>query len=307
MAKLKIDKSILINKPVNEVFNTLNNFDTWTAWSPWLIMEPDVKVTVSDDKKYYEWAGDITGEGNMKIAKERENEAIDIDLQFLKPWKSQAKVGFILKTEGSGTRVRWTMDSSLPFFLFWMKTKTEAFIGMDYMRGLEMLKDYCEDGTVHSTLDFKGESNYEGCNYIGIKINCKMDDIKDSMSKNFVTLTGFMADKQDKMAGPPFSIYHEWDMVKKTCSYTACVPVNTNIDGLPSGMISGTIPKTKIHTVHHKGSYRHIGNAWSSLYSRQQAKKFKMNKGIDPIEVYLNSPMDTEENELQAEIHFPIK
>ena len=89
-------------------------------------MEPETKVTVRSDAKYYEWEGDRVGSGNMKIIKEVENATVDYDLMFLKPWKSKAKVSFYLKPEGTSTSVTWTMDSSLPFFLFWMKKMTEA-------------------------------------------------------------------------------------------------------------------------------------------------------------------------------------
>lgn len=306
MAKLNIQRSIVINKKPEEVFKVINNFDTWTTWSPWLIMEEGVKVTVADNKKSYEWEGDITGAGNMKIASEKENESIDIDLQFLKPWKSKAKVGFDIKPEGDGTKVSWTMDSSLPFFLFWMKKQTEAYIGNDYHRGLELLKDYCEDGEVHSKLQFKENNKIEGSKYIGIKTSCGVGQMGENMERDFTKLLELVGGPQGA-ANPPFSQYHKWDMVNQQAEYTACVPVNEIPADLPAGVITGEVPSTDVFTVHHHGSYRHIGNAWSAGYARQQAKKFKWNKSIDPIEVYLNSPMDTAENELQTEIHFPVK
>lgn len=307
MAKMNITRSIVINKKPSEIFPFINNFDNWPTWSPWLIMEKGVKLTVADDKKSYEWEGDITGSGNMKITNEVENKSIDCDLQFLKPWKSKAKVSFTLTPEGEGTKVSWSMDSSLPFFMFFMKKMMEAFISMDYDRGLNMLKDLAEDGKVHSTLDFKGDSTFDGCNYIGIKVNCSIDEMKNTMSDRYGKLMDFMGDKKELVANAPFSIYHKWDMVKKQCSYTACIPVTQIPQNLPEGFITGSVPQTKTHAVHHLGPYRHLGNAWSSIYSRQRAKKFKLNKSIDPMEIYLNSPMDTAENELQTEIHFAVK
>jgi predicted transcriptional regulator YdeE len=307
MPKMNINRSILISKKAEEIYPLINNFDNWGIWSPWLILEKDVKVTVSDDKKYYEWQGDLTGEGNMKITHEKANELVNCDLMFLKPWKSKAKIGFTLKAEGDATRVSWWMESSLPFFMFFMKKMMEAFISMDYDRGLNMLKDLAEDGKVHSELDFVGDSDYEGCTYIGIQATCSLDEMKDSMSSNFKTLMEFTANDQSNMDGAPFSIYHKWNVVKKQCSYSACIPVKNIPDNLPSEIISAIIPKTKMNSVHHLGPYRHMGNAWSAMYSRQRAKKFKLNKAVDPIEVYLNSPVDTSENELKTEIYFPIK
>jgi hypothetical protein len=48
------------------------------------------------------------------------------------------------------------MDSKQPFFQFFLKGMMTSLIGMDYERGLRMLKDYVETGSVPSTLEFPG-------------------------------------------------------------------------------------------------------------------------------------------------------
>ncbi|MEZ6125282.1 MAG: hypothetical protein R3C49_19205 [Planctomycetaceae bacterium] len=44
----------------------------------------------------------------------------------------------------------WYLNGSLPWFMFWMVRRMEAYIGMDYARGLKMVKDYIESGRVDS-------------------------------------------------------------------------------------------------------------------------------------------------------------
>ena len=307
MPTMHISKSIRINAPADQIFNKLNDFNTWQAWSPWLIMEPEANVTVSDDAKYYEWQGARTGEGNMQITSEDGNESMDLDLTFLKPWKSTAKVRFELKQNGEGTEVTWLMDSGLPFFLFWMKKMMTAFVGMDYERGLRMLKEYIEDGEVHSKLEFPGTSDYPGCKYIGIQTNCTIEEVGDKMGQDLEKIWGYLGDKNDLVAGDTLSIYHKWDMVNRQVSYTSAVPVSSVPSDLPAGMISGTIPQTSVHTLRHTGPYAHLGNAWSTLYTMQRNKEFKQNKKIDPFETYRNMPGDVPDNELITEVHFPVK
>ena len=41
--------------------------------------------------------------------------------------------------------------ASAAFFLFWMRRQMELFIGMDYERGLKMLKEWIETGQILST------------------------------------------------------------------------------------------------------------------------------------------------------------
>ncbi|TRX60797.1 hypothetical protein FNH22_07080 [Fulvivirga sp. M361] len=307
MPKMNIDRSILIKAKPDQVYTKLNDFNHWKMWSPWLIMEPETRVTVSDDTKYYEWEGDRVGSGNMKITNEVSGTSIDFDLEFLKPWKSTAKVRFELMPEGDDTRVKWSMDSSLPFFMFWMKKMMVAFVSMDYDRGLQLLKDYVEDGEVHSKLTFKGKEAYPGCKYIAIKTTCTMDEIGPQMEKDLGKIGAYIEDKKELVAGSPFSIYHKWDMVGKKVVYTSGIPVTEIRDDLPEGMITGEIPQTEVYTLTHTGPYLHLGNAWSTLYNMERAKAFKANKKIDPFETYVNDPREVSEHELVTEVHFAVK
>lgn len=307
MPKMQIDKSIHIDAKPEDVYAKVSDFNHWQPWSPWLIMEHGVKVDVEKGGKYYSWEGDRVGSGNMKITSEKENESVDYDLTFLKPWKSHAKVGFKIKADGNGSKVNWTMESSLPFFMFWMKKMMTAFVGMDYERGLKMLKDYVEDGKVNSELEFTGNTVYEGCKYVGIKSGCTIDDMGEDMKKSFGTLEAFFANNNIERAGDSISIYHKWDMINRRAEYTSAIPVKEVPGNLDASLISGEIPKLNVHIVSHKGSYAHMGNAWTTQYNMQRAKEFKHNKKVDPFEVYRNNPMEVEESELLTEVNFATK
>jgi len=157
MPIMKIVKSKHINAPIKKVYDIIADLGQWQAWSPWLIMDPNTVVDVKN-RKDYSWEGARTGSGNMQITNEVQNQSVDYDLNFLKPWKSKAKVRMEVQSNNGGTEVTWMMDSTLPWFMFWMKKMMTTYIGMDYDRGLNLLKDYVEDGEVHSKLNFLGES-----------------------------------------------------------------------------------------------------------------------------------------------------
>ena len=307
MLKTHVSKSINIDRSPDEIFNKLNDFNQWPQWSPWLICEPDARVEVAPDAKYYEWEGKRVGSGNMKVTNEQPHGSIDYDLTFLTPWKSTAKVRFELEGAGDSTKVTWIMDSSLPFFMFWMKKSMESFIGMDFDRGLSMLKEYVEDGSVNSKLEFVGEGNYPGCQYLGIKRTCGMAEIGTSMSKDFESLWSNIGQDSDNLAGESFSIYHKWDMRNQQVTYTSGVPLKDLPSNPPSGMITGKIPASPTYTLRHIGSYSHLGNAWSTLVAMQRAKEFKPKKGFHPFETYQNHPGQVPESELITDIHFGLK
>lgn len=307
MPKFSVTQTIDIDQPVDKVFPLLNDFNHWSKWSPWLVMEPEAKVDVAPDAKYYEWTGNRIGAGNMRITAEEANSWVDSDLTFLKPWKSHAKVRFEVSAKGNGTHVAWHMHSSLPFFMFWMKKSMVAFIGMDFERGLQMLKDYAETGSVPSKLEFQGNGGFEGGQYIGIRQTSNKAQLGDKMSADFGRLWEFMGDKKDLIAGYGFSIYHKWDMVKDQIEYTAGVQVKEVPGNLPQGVVSGSLPAGTTHVVKHIGAYRHLGNAWGTQHSMMRNKEFKAAKGQHPFELYGNVPGEVPESELITEVHFAVK
>lgn len=306
MPKTHVKKTIVINAPAHRVFSIINDFHHWTIWSPWLVAEPESEVKVREDGKFYEWEGKRVGAGEMTIINEDPDKLVDIDLTFLKPWKSTAKVKFILQPEGQKTKTSWIMDSSLPFFMFWMKKSMEAFIGADFDRGLKMLKEYVEIGKVNSKLEFKGVSQHAGGKYFGIKKDTTIDNLQ-SMETDFGKLGEYLKSNNITPSAPLFSIYHKWEMVKGQVSYTAAVPVEEFPANLPSDFVQGEIPASKIYTLRHIGSYDHLGNAWTTMYMMHRNKEFKPLKNVHPYEMYLNMPGEVPDEKLMTDIVFAIK
>ena len=303
---MNVKKSIKINASQEKVHQVLSDFHQWQSWSPWLMAEPEAKVEVREDGKYYEWDGNRVGAGTMELLNETDQK-IDCKLTFLKPWKSKADVSFELRPHEDHTHVSWSMNSSLPFFLFFMKSSMETYIGMDYVRGLGMLKEKIEEGVVKSKLEFRGISDFPGCTYIGLKQHTTQSGMQNDMGNDFQKVSEVANKNPENILGAPFSIYHKFDPVKDKVSYTVGIPVKEIPSDLPSDIISGSIPATKIHTLRHIGPYAHLGNAWSTMMMVVRNKEIKPVRGIHPFETYENMPGEVPEDQLITDIHFAVK
>jgi effector-binding domain-containing protein len=307
MPKFSAQSKVSIKADSEKIYNVVTDFSQWRGWSPWLIMEPEATVDVAEDNKSYSWKGKRIGSGNMKITKENPNQSFTSDLNFIKPFKSYAEIIFELKPNGDETEVTWVMHSSLPFFMFWMTKTMITLMEMDFSRGLNMLKEYVEEGEVHSKIDFKGESQMSAGKYIGIKNSSPMEKIGDVMSADFEKLWSFMEDKSDLIDGNGLSIYHKWDLKKRQTEFTTGVQVKSAPDTLPEGMFLGEMPATKIYTIRHTGPYTHLGNAWSTGQNLIRSKTFKPGKATHPFELYQNVPGKVSDNELITDINFAVK
>lgn len=305
MPGVKVKETVTISADPATVYPSVADFHHWTPWSPWLIMEPKARVEVAPDGKSYSWEGERVGSGNMQVTAEEPERWVDYDLNFIKPFKSSARVRFELAPAANGsTEVSWHMDTSLPFFLFFMAKSMRAMIGNDYRRGLRLLKDYVEQGDIQSRLEIVGEQDYPGCSYVGLQNDARFSTMASAMEADFSRFWEAIEAASIQASGMPLSLYHRFKPAADRVSYTIAVPADA--DAVAAPLTRGSLPAGKVFCVRHTGPYRHIGNAWALAQNLIQSKRFKPASKQAPFEVYVNDPKTTPEQALITEVCFPI-
>ncbi len=310
MPAFSLVSSVEIDAPASKVRDIVSDFNTWPIWSPWLLMERECSLTyrgsAHEPGHGYDWEGKKIGAGGMTMTSLDANR-MNADLVFLKPWKSQADIAFDFESvDENKTRVNWHMDSSLPFFMFFMVKKMKAFITGDYDRGLSMLKDYVENGSVPSDVSVEGVVDVAAQLFAGKTYHAEMKNMGDSMAAAFPEVFKAATEAGAQINGMPFSIYNTMDPVKRTCHYTAAVPVAESVTAA-AGVMCSERAQCKALKLVHTGAYRHLGNAWSTGMSDMRYAKMKADKNNPPFEIYINDPETTPEESLITEIYMPIR
>jgi hypothetical protein len=147
-----VSRSITINKPISEVFNYLKYVKNQDEWSPWKKKDPNMKQEyVGTDGEVgfvSKWEGNKdVGTGEQEIMTITENESVNSQLRFFKPWKSQSDAYLTVKeVDSNATQVIWGFSGnnkppSNIFFLFFNMDKT---VGKDFEEGLIDLKHILE-------------------------------------------------------------------------------------------------------------------------------------------------------------------
>jgi Polyketide cyclase / dehydrase and lipid transport len=146
-----VQRSTTINAPADAVFEQVNDFHKWAAWSPWEEKDPDMKRTYEGPPAgvgtMYAWAGDKNvGEGRMTLTDSEPNRLIRIKLEFFKPFAGTNTAAFAFQPSGRETNVTWTMTGHKAFMvkLFCMFVSMDKMIGNDFEKGLAKLKDISE-------------------------------------------------------------------------------------------------------------------------------------------------------------------
>lgn len=147
----KVTRNATINASPDKVFEQVNDFHKWEAWSPWAKIDPAMKTTYTGPAagvgSEYAWTGnDDVGEGKMTITQSHQAEHIAIDLEFIKPFATKNLTEFTFKPEGDKTIVTWTMSTKNNFVMkaFCLVMDLDKLIGADFEKGLTQLRSVTE-------------------------------------------------------------------------------------------------------------------------------------------------------------------
>ena len=304
MPAYRVERSIQIQKQPGELIDYLSDFQTWPKWSPWLIMEPDCKVTYHGTQGQigagYHWEGVMVGEGKMTLL-EKTDKFLLVDLEFIKPFKSLAKAGFSVTPSENGSLVTWTLDAKLPWFLFFMKSMMESQLGMDYDRGLKMLKSLIETGDILSQLDLVGSKEEELTHYVALEGTANIEELSKMIPDHYGKLHQYFIEKSIAGAGVPFTLYYDMDMKTSVCHVRNAFPVSEPVEVKPP-FICDSIPKSDTYQVKHTGEYKFVGNAWAFAFFAARHNKVKVKKSPVGFERYPNDPAETQPKDLISEV-----
>lgn len=311
MPTYTVARSQRISARIDRVFETVVDFNTWSAWSPWLIAEPTAKVQVRPTPglvgSVYAWDGDLIGAGEIQHRRIEPGKEIEDDLRFSRPMKSNCQVAFHFQPHGDETEVTWTMQGNLPWFMFWLTPMLKTVIGMDYGRGLAMLKDWIETGTIPSKVKLMGTEQIGPIRMAGITGSCSVDDVGSSVERTLEQTRKVFKTQRIPLVGPMMTVYTRFSVNRATFNYIAGYAVDDQVR-IPSNadLKVWKMPAGFALRVEHTGSYRHLGNAWSFANQAARYSRLKQRR-IGTFEIYRNSPEDVPEDQLLTDIYLPLK
>ncbi len=150
--QVRVERSILIDAPQEQVFDLLNSFERFKEWSPWYERDPDAVVTFdgpsSGVNASMSWKSTNreVGSGTNTIITSEPTNYIRTRLSF--DGHTGAESFFNLSHHQDGTEVVWGFESDLGtnpvnrYFGLLM----DHWIGKDYEHGLAKLKAVAEGG-----------------------------------------------------------------------------------------------------------------------------------------------------------------
>ncbi|MFT5593913.1 MAG: hypothetical protein ACI8SR_002300 [Oceanicoccus sp.] len=304
MLSYEVRRSTTIKRSCADIIQYLSDFKNWPTWSPWLILEPTCPVEYDGKQQHigacYSWNGDMIGAGSMTLT-DKDSNSLDMTLEILRPFKSLAQVRFEVLQSNDHCVVTWAMTSKLPWYLFFMKSMMKNWIGMDYDRGLLMLKSQLETGQILSTPTILGERHQPKVHYIALKGRATIAQLGIVMQEHVAKLSAYTEAHDLSVIGPWFGLYESMDKASTESEFFTCFPIDKPVDIQPP-FVCDALEECETFVIQHKGAYPFMGNAWSLAMMASRFKKIKIQDKPMGIERYVNRPQDVDDANLITEI-----
>ena len=141
-----VERERTIAAPADRILALLTDFREWRSWSPWEDLDPQLHRAYSGPDRgvgaRYAWSGNKkAGAGTMEITR-AEEDGVDVDLVFDKPFKSHNSTFFVLTPQGGSTHVVWRMTGPRPLLMRLMGplVDMDKLVGKDFDKGLDRLE-----------------------------------------------------------------------------------------------------------------------------------------------------------------------
>ena len=153
--EFSIRKDIIVDKPAAEVFDYVRHLRNQENYSKWVMADPHMKKMFRGQDGtvgfVYGWNGNKkAGEGEQEITGLTEGRKVDIEVRFIRPFKSTARTPIVIDpvTE-SQTRVIWGMEGRTKYPMNLTNVFMGNMLGKDLEVSLQALKDILEGRQKH--------------------------------------------------------------------------------------------------------------------------------------------------------------
>lgn len=306
----------VIEAPREVVYNLINDYKKWPEWSPWLAQEPNAKITFSDTtagvNAFYHWKGDILGEGSIKTIFSNKDSILQ-KIKFIKPRASNGDVYWQLSPlNPSQSKVVWGMKGELSFtekaYMLY-KGGMEKILAPDLEKGLEKIDSLSNLAIEEYNIIPKGISEYGGGYYLYLTTVTKQSEAAVKMEELFPKIRQYATKNDLSIAGPPFTLYHEWDDLNKTTIFSVCIPIREKV--IPSSeneVLCGYIEPGRYFKTVLKGNHKNLKEVWNRASLAVKTNRLTEDPERDLMEVYLSDPNKIPNPaDWITEIYVPVK
>lgn len=258
----RVERSVAITAPVDDVWPAVSSLGAMDKWSPWNELDPNMKKTIEGTDGQVgavsRWEGNKdVGKGEQRIDSIARYSLVRTRLKFMEPWQSESDALIELSTDGDGTKVTWAMEGEHTFGsrLMGRFMDMDAMLGKDFEKGLGMLKAQVEEAlAAKPKFDIKS-LEWPATLFIGKRGIVAWADMKAAFETGFGSGMEALGKAKVEMSGYPCGVYFEWNEANQTADMIAGIPVSMDAKDKLKGIDLYESPASKALAIDYYGGY----------------------------------------------------
>jgi hypothetical protein len=286
-----VERSVTIDRPASQLYLLLSSFRRFNEWSPWHARDPQATYTYTGPAEgvgaTLAWSSthpDV-GNGSQTIAALTPGKSVDAALDFGDMGKPSAR--YTLEPQSVGTKVTWSLDSSLPINLdggfFWNVTGRymglfmDRMVGPDFEQGLRSLKSLAETfpnvdiaGLEPALVDLAPRKIV----YVTGSVALEDPAAAPAALKNALTqVWRFASEKQLAIEGQPLTLTRAND--GSTWTFDAGVGAAWDVMPQDASVLGGESPAGRAVRVVHEGAWKDLARTVQRAYGWIAVKGYR--------------------------------
>jgi hypothetical protein len=149
--EFRVERRLRIAATAEQLWPLVSELRDFNRWNPYERKDPQIKGqyagTASGVGSRYSWESDKVGSGSLEIIGQQPGRAVQLKLDFLKPFKAHNQAEFALQpTPDGATEVSWRMHGPANFMskLMGVFIDMDKMVGRDFEDGLQNLRQFAE-------------------------------------------------------------------------------------------------------------------------------------------------------------------
>ena len=149
--EFRVERRARIAAPADKVWPLVSELRAFNRWNPYERKDPLIKRAYSGAPSgvgsRYDWDSTEVGSGSLEITGQQPGRAVQMKLDFIKPFEAHNAAEFALQPTADGaTEVRWTMSGPANFIskLMGVFINMDKMVGRDFEAGLQNLRQLAE-------------------------------------------------------------------------------------------------------------------------------------------------------------------
>lgn len=151
--EFRVERRLRIAAPAERLWPLVGELRAFKRWNPYERKDPQLTSHYSGAPQgvgsRYDWDSREVGRGSLEITGQQPGRALQMKLDFVKPFEAHNTAEFTLQPLADGaTEVRWVMQGPATYLskLMGVFIDMDAMVGRDFEAGLQNLRALAESG-----------------------------------------------------------------------------------------------------------------------------------------------------------------